>query len=466
MAKMRGGFDPDRLPEQTRSSPIIGKIVSEEIETEAKGFTEIKIVGVGGGGNNALNRMIEAGIRGVDFVAVNTDAQALEMSLATHKIPIGGKAMKRLGAGGNPMVGERAAEISRDQLEETLAGADMVFITAGMGGGTGTGASPVIAEIAKKNRSLVVGVVTLPFTFEGRQRRKTAEQGLEVLRDRVDAIIAIPNDRLLQMANKKTGVLEAFKLADNILRQGVQGISDLITVTGLINLDFADVKTIMSGAGTALMAIGEAKGPGRALLAAKMAIESPLLDVSITGATGLLINVTGGPDMSLMEVSDAAAAIADAASPNANIIMGAVVNPRPQPEIQVTLIATGFGGAEIKKPDIKVSEEFAARLERQIGQQQQAHQPRVEPTPRMDPAPRIEEQSRGQRTPDREPWETPVPLDREGDEDWTVRDVRGPGRESWEPMDPGETRNSRAPREPDRNDLDIPAFLRRKRPQQ
>src|SRR5450759_3413076 len=320
--------------------------------------------------------MIEAGIRGVDFVAVNTDIQALEMSLATHKIPIGGKAMKRLGAGGNPMVGERAAEISRDMLEETLAGADMVFITAGMGGGTGTGASPVIAEIARKNRSLVVGVVTLPFTFEGRQRWKTAEQGLQILKERVDAIIAIPNDRLLQMANKKTGVLDAFKLADNILRQGVQGISDLITVTGLINLDFADVKAIMSGAGTALMAIGEAKGPGRALLAAKLAIESPLRDVSITGATGLLINVTGGPDMSLMEVSEAASAIAEAATPEANIIMGAVLYPRAQAEIQVTLIATGFGGAEVRKPNLKVSDQFADKLERQVGQQPQVSEPR------------------------------------------------------------------------------------------
>ena len=223
MAKMRGGFDPSRLVEPVRSTPIVSKIVSEEIESAAKGFTEIKIVGVGGGGNNALNRMVEAGIRGVNFIAVNTDAQALEHSLAQHRIPIGGKAMKRLGAGGDPMVGERAAEISRDQLEEALIGSDMVFITAGMGGGTGTGASPVIAEIAKKNRSLTVAVVTLPFTFEGRRRRLVAEQGLQLLTERVDAVIAIPNDRLLSMANKRMSLLEAFKLADNILRQGVQG---------------------------------------------------------------------------------------------------------------------------------------------------------------------------------------------------------------------------------------------------
>ena len=359
MAKVRGGFDPSRLAGPTRNGPIVSRIVSNDIEAEAKGFTEIKIVGVGGGGNNALNRMVEHGVRGVDFIAVNTDAQALEMSMALHKVPIGGKAMKRLGAGGDPMVGERAAEISRDMLEEMLSGADMVFITAGMGGGTGTGASPVIAEIARKNRALVVAVVTMPFTFEGRHRRATAQQGFQLLKERVDAIIAIPNDRLLSMSNKRMSLVEAFHMADNILRQGVQGISDLITVTGLINLDFADVKSIMSGAGTALMAIGQGKGTGRAELAAAQAIESPLLDVSIDGATGLLINVTGGPDMSLMEVSDAATLISQAASPDANVIMGAVVNPRPQAEMEVTLIATGFGNAETRKPEVKVSDVFA-----------------------------------------------------------------------------------------------------------
>ncbi len=424
MAKLRGGFDPERLSDPVRNTPIIGKIVSEEIVSEAKGFTEIKIVGVGGGGNNALNRMIEAGIRGVDFVAVNTDAQALDMSFATHKIPIGGKAMKRLGAGGDPMVGERAAEISRDQLEETLAGADMVFITAGMGGGTGTGASPVIAEIARKNRSLTVGVVTLPFTFEGRRRRLVAEQGLEILRERVDAIIAIPNDRLLAMANKRMGLLEAFRLADNILRQGVQGISDLITVTGLINLDFADVKTIMSGAGTALMAIGEAKGQDRAIQAARAAIESPLLDISIDGATGLLINVTGGPDMSLVEVSEAASLISKAASPEANIIMGAVIHPKAQAELQVTLIATGFGGAEIRKPQVKVSDVFA-KLD--MPSEDGARRETVEPREPREP---------------REPFEP--------------RDTR----------EPREIRDPREPREiPDQRDLDVPAFLRKRKPQ-
>ncbi len=398
MAKVRGGFDPERLVDPGRPNPVVSKIVSSEIETEAKGFTEIKIVGVGGGGNNALNRMIEAGIRGVEFIAVNTDAQALENSLAAKKIPIGGKAMKRLGAGGDPMMGERAAEISRDDLEACLSGADMVFITAGMGGGTGTGASPVIAEIARKNRSLTVAVVTTPFTFEGRHRRAVAEQGLQLLKERVDAIIVIPNDRLLTMAGKRMSLVESFKLADNILRQGVQGISDLITVTGLINLDFADVKTIMSGAGTALMAIGEAKGPSRGIQAAQAAIASPLLDISVDGATGVLVNITGGPDMSLIEVSEAAELIREAASPEANIILGAVISPKIQSEMQVTLIATGFGGAEVKKPGIKVSEVFA-RLDS------------VSPPPEAEPEPRRE---RGRST-DYLPAEParPEPVDRE-----------------------------------------------------
>ncbi|HEX9016294.1 MAG TPA: cell division protein FtsZ, partial [Chloroflexota bacterium] len=286
-----------------------------------------------------------------------------------------------LGAGGDPVMGERAAEISRDLLEETLAGADMVFITAGMGGGTGTGASPVIAEIAKKNRSLTVAVVTMPFTFEGRHRRAVAEQGFQLLKERVDAIIAIPNDRLLGMAGKRLSLMESFRLADNILRQGVQGISDLITVTGLINLDFADVRTVMSGAGTALMAIGEGKGPTRAVQAAQAAIASPLLDISVDGATGVLVNVTGGPDMSLVEVSEAASLIQEAASPEANIILGAVINPKAQADIQVTLIATGFGGAEIRKPPIKVSEVFE-KLDSAVPLPADAPRPRqAEPLP-------------------------------------------------------------------------------------
>jgi cell division protein FtsZ len=422
MAKARGGFDPSRLAVPARNGPVVGRIVSDDVEAEAKGFTEIKIVGVGGGGNNALNRMVEAGIRGVEYLAVNTDAQALDMSLAPKKIPIGGKSMKRLGAGGDPRVGERAAEITRDALEEALSGADMVFITAGMGGGTGTGASPVIAEIARKNRALVVAVVTMPFGFEGRRRRAIADEGYQLLKERVDAIIAIPNDRLLAMAGKRMSLVESFYMADNMLRQGVQGISDLITVTGLINLDFADVKTVMSGAGTALMAIGTGTGPGRALLAAEAAIASPLLDISVTGATGLLINITGGPDMSLTEVSDAASLISRAASSQANIIMGAVISPRVQAEMQVTLIATGFGGAEVRKPEVKVSDVFA-KLD--LPQGSPALQERVEPAP-----------------------ERPEP----------ARDRPDPFRERQDPPRPRSE-----PVRFDRDNLDLPAFLRRRR---
>jgi cell division protein FtsZ len=436
MAKTRGGFDPSRLAVPARNGPVVSRIVSDDVEAEAKGFTEIKIVGVGGGGNNALNRMVEAGIRGVDFLSINTDAQALDMSLASRKIPIGGKAMKRLGAGGDPRVGERAAEISRDALEEALSGADMVFITAGMGGGTGTGASPVIAEIARKNRALVVAVVTMPFSFEGKHRRAIADEGYQLLKERVDAIIAIPNDRLLAMASKRMSLVESFHLADNILRQGVQGISDLITVTGLINLDFADVKSIMSGAGTALMAIGTGTGPGRAHMAAEAAIASPLLDVSVTGATGLLINITGGPDMSLMEVSDAASLISQAASRDANIIMGAVISPRAHAEMQVTLIATGFGGAEVRKPEVKVSEVFA-KLDFPVEPQRNRDQPESA-RERSDPQRERADPSRDRPAPGRDRPESP--------------------RERLDP-----TRHAPDPARQQRENLDLPAFLRRRK---
>jgi cell division protein FtsZ len=309
---------------------------------EAKGFTEVKIVGVGGGGNNAVNRMVEAGVQGVEFIAVNTDAQAISMSTALHKIVIGSRTARGLGAGGDPSAGAKAAEISRDVLEEALVGSDMVFITAGMGGGTGTGAAPVIAQIARAQHALTVAVVTLPFMFEGSRRGRLAEEGVARLREVVDAIIVIPNERLRQFVDRQMSVVEAFRLADDVLRQGVQGISDLVTVTGLINLDFADVKSVMTGAGTALMAIGEAHGDNRAQQAARMAISSPLLDVSIEGARGVLVNVTGGPDLTLQEVSDAANVIGEAVDPQANIIFGAVILPRPRVDLTITLIATGL----------------------------------------------------------------------------------------------------------------------------
>lgn len=341
------GFNPDRLADLARSAPsVVPHIVDNQVESQARGFTEVKIVGVGGGGGNAVNRMIEAGVQGVEFIAVNTDAQALQQSQARKKIVMGGRSAKGLGAGGEPGQGERAAEISRDPLAEAIAGADMVFLTAGMGGGTGTGAAPIIAEIARKERALTVGVVTLPFAFEGFKRRKVAQEGLEALRSQVDALIVIPNDRLLQLADRQMSVVEAFRLADDVLRHGVQGISDLVTMTGLINLDFADVKAVMHNAGTALMAIGEGKGEGRAITAARAAITSPLLDVSIEGARGLLLNITGGPDMTLAEVTEAAEMIADAVDPDANIILGTVIHPRAQDEIRITIIATGLADAD------------------------------------------------------------------------------------------------------------------------
>ena len=342
----RGGFDPQRLQpgngQPTRPTPVVQQILEAPLASAARGFTEVKIIGVGGGGSNAINRMVESGVQGVEFIAVNTDAQALAMSHALKKIAIGGKSTRGLGAGGDPTMGERAAEISSDVLEEALSGADMVFITAGMGGGTGTGASPVIAELARREHALTVGVVTTPFAFEGQRRRRLAEEGVARLREKVDALIVIPNDRLMQMADRQMTVVQAFRLADDVLGQGVQGISDLVTLTGLINLDFADVRAVMAGAGTALMAIGEAKGDGRALIAARAAISSPLLDASIEGARSVLINVTGGPDLTLMEVTEAANAIQEAVDPSANIIFGAVIHPRAQETFKITVIATGL----------------------------------------------------------------------------------------------------------------------------
>jgi cell division protein FtsZ len=351
VVKVRGGFDPDRLSEPHRPAAVVPQIIDESaaLERRASGFTEVRIVGVGGGGNNAVNRMVEAGVHGVEFVAVNTDAQALALSQAANRLVIGSRTSRGLGAGGDPAAGSKAAEISRDVLEEMLGGADMVFVTAGMGGGTGTGAAPVIAEIARAQHALTVGVVTLPFRFEGNRRLRVAEEGVARLREVVDALIVIPNERLHQYVDRQMTVVEAFRLADDVLRQGVQGISDLVTMTGLINLDFADVKSVMAGAGTALMAIGEARGEDRATQAARLAVSSPLLDVSIEGARGVLINVTGGPELTLLEVSEAANAISDAVDPAANIIFGAVVLPRPQAELKLTLIATGLRSEPVRQ---------------------------------------------------------------------------------------------------------------------
>ena len=309
---------------------------------QIEGFAQIRVIGVGGGGSNAVNRMIQANMMGIEFIAINTDAQALLLTDAPHRIRIGDKLTRGLGAGGNPSVGMKAAEENAEEIYETLKGSDMVFITAGMGGGTGTGASPVVAQIAREVGALTVGVVTKPFAFEGKKRQLSAEEGIANLKQHVDTLITVPNDRLLQVADKRTSLSDAFRLADDVLRQGIQGISDLITVPGLINLDFADVKTIMSAAGSALMAIGEASGETRATDAANIAISSPLLDIDISGARGVLFNITGGMDMTLFEVNEAADIISNAAHPEANIIFGAVQDPTFDGKVKITVIATGF----------------------------------------------------------------------------------------------------------------------------
>jgi cell division protein FtsZ len=303
----------------------------------------IKVVGVGGGGTNAVNRMVDAGLTGVEFIAVNTDAQALMMSDADMKMHIGSAGTRGLGAGADPAVGQAAAQESRDELKEALKGADMVFVTAGEGGGTGTGAAPVVGELAHEIGALTVGVVTKPFAFEGRKRSQQAEMGIDNLREVVDTLIVIENDRLLQVVEKKTSVVDAFRMADDILRQGVQGITDLITVPGLVNLDFADVRTIMREAGSALMGIGEASGENRAAEAARAAVSSPLLETSIEGATGILLNITGGPEIGLFEVNEAAEVVTSAADQNANVIFGAVIDDAAGDTVRVTVIATGFG---------------------------------------------------------------------------------------------------------------------------
>src|ERR1035437_8060603 len=324
-----------------------------QIEPAIETFAKIKVAGVGGAGGAAINRMVEAGVDGVEFIAINTDAQALFHSKAQKKIHIGKDTTKGLGAGADPVVGQSAAEESADDIKKSFEGADMVFITIGAGGGTGSGAGHVVAQIAKDMGILVVGFATKPFVFEGEKRRKNAEAAINNLRKSVDTLIIIPNDKLLQTIDRQTPLLEAFKVADDVLRQGVQGISDLITVHGLINLDFADVKTVMKNAGSALMGIGRASGENRAVVAAQQAIESPLLEVSIDGARGILFNVIGGNDLSMHEINLAAETITSAADPEANIIFGATINPDIEGEIIITVVATGFDAAYFVKQEEK-----------------------------------------------------------------------------------------------------------------
>ncbi len=344
-------------------------------------FARIKVIGVGGGGCNAVNRMIEEGLQGIEFITVNTDAQALLLSKAPTRVRIGEKVTRGLGAGGNPEMGRKAAEESAEDLYEVLKGSDMIFVTAGLGGGTGTGAAPIVAQIAKEVGALTIGVVTRPFTFEGARRSQSAEQGIAKLKEHADTLIVIPNDRLLQIVDKRASLQDAFRTADDVLRQGIQGISELITVPGLINLDFADVRAIMSEGGAALMAVGHASGEDRARIAAEMAISSQLLDITIDGARGILFNVTGGPNMTLFEVNQAAAIIKETAHPDVNLIFGAVVDPNLGDEMRITVIATGFDRtASIERPAVPLSEKRPMRVEDtpSIQRQRPAVEPRVE----------------------------------------------------------------------------------------
>ena len=357
--------------------------------SELENFARLRVVGVGGGGNNAVNRMIDAGINGVDFIAVNTDSQALLLSQAPTRVRIGDKLTRGLGAGGQPEHGEKAANETIEELYDVLDGSDMVFVTAGMGGGTGTGAAPVVAKVAKELGALTVGIVTKPFMFEGSRRLSSAESGIERLQEHVDTLIIIPNDRLLELTDRRVSLTDSFKMADDVLRQGIQGISELITVPGLINLDFADVRTIMTGGGAALMAVGVGEGEERAQIAAEQAINSRLLDVSIDGAKGILFNVTGGPDLSLYEVNQAAAIIRETAHPEANIIFGAVIDETMGSSIRITVIATGFErDQQVRRQHLH--QQMSRRPSRPVQQRQESQQ-----LPPPAQAPRRQEQEVG-----------------------------------------------------------------------
>ncbi|MDQ1685014.1 MAG: cell division protein FtsZ [Frankiaceae bacterium] len=389
----------------------------------------IKVVGIGGGGVNAVNRMIEVGLKGVEFIAVNTDAQALLMSDADVKLDVGRELTRGLGAGADPNIGRQAAEDHAEEIEEVLKGADMVFVTAGEGGGTGTGGAPIVAKMARSLGALTIGVVTRPFTFEGKRRADQAEAGIAALRDEVDTLIVIPNDRLLSISDRQVSVLDAFHSADQVLLSGVQGITDLITTPGLINLDFADVKSVMSGAGSALMGIGSARGDDRAIAAAEMAISSPLLEASIDGAHGVLMNISGGSDLGLFEINEAAQLVADAAHPEANIIFGAVIDDALGDEVRVTVIAAGFDGG--------------------------APRPRARTETRRVPVPQVQVQV---------PVEEEIDLDDEYDDELDLTAVEEPVHvRVQEPVRQAPSR-PQPPRRTivfdDNDDLDVPDFLK------
>ncbi len=367
------------------------------VEEEETNFAAIKVIGVGGAGTNAVNRMVDAGLRGVDFIAVNTDKQALAMSKAPIQIQIGDKLTKGLGAGANPEVGQKAAEESREDIASKIKGSDLVFVTCGMGGGTGTGAAPIIAETAREMGILTIGVVSKPFLFEGRQRMKNAETGIERLKANVDTLVVVPNDRLLSVVTKGTTMTDAFKIADDTLRQGIQGISDLIAVPSLINLDFADVRTVMQSRGLAHMGIGIGKGESRMVDAAKQAISSPMLETSIDGARAVLINITGGPDTSIIDINEAAQLITAAADPEANIIFGAGIDETMQDEVKITVIATGF-----EKPAFSDSLKASPLTEdREGGEDEPKRAPRASRYEEEEVSPIFERRSRGEQRPPR-----------------------------------------------------------------
>ena len=412
------------------------------LRSDSENFALIRVIGIGGGGSNAVNRMIRAELMGVEFIAVNTDAQALLQSDAPHKIRVGDKITRGLGAGGDPTIGQRAAEEDAEKIYEALKDSDMVFITAGMGGGTGSGAAPIIAEIARDLGALTIGVVTKPFSFEGARRRLNAEKASEALRDKVDTLITIPNDRLKDVVNKETSILDAFRVVDDVLRQGVQGISDLITVPGLINLDFADVRTVMKDAGSALMGIGRASGEGRAEAAAKEAIASPLLEVNIAGAQGVLFNITGGPSLSLFEVDAAAEIIKQTADPEANIIFGTVIDERMGDEVAITVIATGFDAS--RKRERALSAQSSSSVE-------------VASAQRMA---RDREDYGSDRTP------TAIPVNAMPAQQPAQMSAQALPGDELQPAAVAQPRNGqelrRGPQQ-EVEDLDIPAFLRRHR---
>ncbi len=443
-----------------------------EFDIDAAQFAQIKVIGVGGAGNNAVNRMIESGLKGVEFISMNTDKQALLLSRANQKIQIGEKITKGLGAGANPEVGQRSAEESREEIAQNLKGADLVFITAGMGGGTGTGAAPVVADVAKEMGILTIGVVTKPFGFEGKPRMQNAERGIKEMEPRVDTLVVIPNDRLLGAVGKGTSLIEAFRVADDVLRQGIQGISDLISMPSLINLDFADVRTTMREKGLAHMGIGRASGDNRAVDAAKQAISSPLLETTIEGAKAVLINITGDETLGLMEIEEAASLVSKSVDPNANIIFGAGIDDTMSDMVRITVIATGFDSSKplTRKPPVKGGYEDQAEPPR--AQPRDAYPPQA--TPRGGARPNYNDdnptttfsaprEGRDARAYDREPARPydntrttySAQQERDARSDRDVRDVRN---------DRDDSRDTRRPNVViEEDDLDVPPFLRRRR---